>query len=253
MKSKLSKLSKLSKFQFNQLLYKLEILYYRCYKRKILVIGDSHVEVFKNVLLRRLSNKYFFCVNSVGGATASGLENPNSKTQSMNEFRRALSLVPAPEYIIINLGEVDTGFVIWYRKQKYDSKIEDLINSAVCNYMELIELSQSIAPVICISAPLPTINDDCSPKGKVANLRLAVQSTQYERTQLTLLFNNKVNQLCKKKGVTYLNLDSRSLSPDGLVNKKLLNKDALDHHYNPTEYAKMIKDELKNTVIFKDG
>ena len=89
----------------------------RFFFEEILVIGDSHVDIFKHKDLRRQFNKLFFNVCSVGGATVSGLVNPNSTTQALPRFRKAIKSSKA-KTTIVNLGEVDTGFVIWYRAQK---------------------------------------------------------------------------------------------------------------------------------------
>lgn len=50
--------------------------------KEILVIGDSHASVFKNTEFLKAFPNHFMNVVSIGGATVSGLKNPNSQTQS---------------------------------------------------------------------------------------------------------------------------------------------------------------------------
>ena len=84
---------------------------------EVLILGDSHAKVFRYPMLRfRLWQKYLNVV-SVGAATASGLENPNSKTQAFQQFDRALGTTRAKK-VVVMLGEVDTGFVIWYLRRQ---------------------------------------------------------------------------------------------------------------------------------------
>ncbi|BAW96820.1 hypothetical protein NIES970_17620 [[Synechococcus] sp. NIES-970] len=78
---------------------------------EILILGDSHVAVFDRPKMRVNFPWYFFNVVSVGGATASGLENPNSITQAFSIFKTNLENSKA-KIVIVLLGEVDTGFVI---------------------------------------------------------------------------------------------------------------------------------------------
>ena len=83
-------------------------------KDRLLVLGDSHANVFRHWRIRIFlpRTKFQFCI--VGGATVSGLDNPNSQTQAIHHFSDALASTSAT-VIITLLGEVDTGFVIWYR------------------------------------------------------------------------------------------------------------------------------------------
>ncbi|GAM58793.1 hypothetical protein JCM19231_8 [Vibrio ishigakensis] len=212
---------------------------------EVLVIGDSHVEVFRH---QKIQSKYlnkYFNVCSVGGATVSGLINPNSKTQALPIFKDAISNSKA-KTIIVNLGEVDTGFVIWYRAEKNKVDIDFTLEQAVDNYISFLDyLVSTKNNVICISAPLPTITDN-QEWGDVANLRRSVKTTQKDRTELTLKFNEKIAYYCESKKIAYLSLDSLSLGIDGTVKSKLLNPDPTDHHYNQDVYAEMLIDSITN-------
>ena len=77
--------------------------------QEILVLGDSHSPIFNHPLFKEKFPNLFFNVLTVIGATASGLENPNSTTQAYPVFREAVRQTAAKQ-VIVMLGEVDTGF-----------------------------------------------------------------------------------------------------------------------------------------------
>ncbi len=214
---------------------------------EVLILGDSHAKVFRYPMLRfRLWQKYLNVV-SVGAATASGLENPNSKTQAFQQFDRALDTTRAKK-VVVMLGEVDTGFVIWYRAAKYGVPVADALTKTLTTYQQFLQKIKvrGLLP-ICISAPLPTIQDD-NDWGEIANQRKSVTATQRERTELTLKFNRKMELFCAAESITYLNLDGESLGEDGLVKAVLLNKNALDHHYDKRVFAAMLAKPVGRTV-----
>lgn len=215
----------------------------RFFFEEILVIGDSHVDIFKHKDLRRQFNKLFFNVCSVGGATVSGLVNPNSTTQALPRFRKAIKSSKA-KTTIVNLGEVDTGFVIWYRAQKNECDVQDMLDAAVINYQCLLDEIGNKSKVICISAPLPTIKDEQN-WGDVANLRNKIKTKQLARTELTIKFNKKIESYCAEKKYFYMNLDRESLSQKGVLRDIFIHPNPTDHHYNPKYYVEIIVDKLK--------
>lgn len=221
--------------------------FYKLYKKEILVLGDSHVKPFI-CINNWLPKDFYVSVISVTGATASGLRNPRSKTQAFTKFRSTLSKTKA-KVVVIQLGEVDTGFVIWWRAQKYEASVEEMLNLAVETYVDFIkEIISEGFTVICVSAPLPTIRDD-APMGKVAQYRCEVMATQKMRTDLTLRFNFMVENFSKTLGFEYVNLDGVSVGVDGLVCRNLLNDDPSDHHYNPKAYIQQLHENLYPTIL----
>lgn len=208
----------------------------------VLVLGDSHVQVFSNRQFLMAFPGTYFDICPVGGATASGLENPRSKTQAFQIFDKALK-ERNYDKIITMLGEVDTGFVIWYRAQKNNLDIMEMLDQAVNNYCKFLGNINKFANLTVISTPLPTIDDQSA--GEVVNARKEVVTTQKQRTDLTLHFNQKVQQFCKVHNIEYLNLDNDCLGDQGIVKQELKNKDRRDHHYNFDKYAKLIISKLK--------
>ncbi|TAN66746.1 MAG: SGNH/GDSL hydrolase family protein [Methylobacter sp.] len=214
--------------------------------QEILVLGDSHTPIFNHVLFKEKFPNQFFNVLTVVGATASGLENPNSKTKAYPIFREVIKQSTAKQ-VIVMLGEVDTGFVIWYRAQKYQESIVAMMDKAVTSYSRfLLELTMRFE-VVCISTPLPTIQDN-NDWGDVANARREVTASQVERTALTLKFNRIMQQFCAQNNIRYIMLDSVSLGERGIVKAELLNNDCSDHHYDPEPYSRLLVERLAEVI-----
>lgn len=217
-------------------------------RENVLVLGDSHIGVFAGDSLRRAFPAFFFDVCSVNGATASGLANPNSQTMAHAKFQAALKK-SCSRRLIVCLGEVDTGFVLWYRAQKYGEPVDAMLNFAVQTYREFLNgIATRGREVICISAPLPTIKDGVS-WGEVARARSEVNATQLQRTDLTLEFNRRMSVVCDSLGVIHLNLDAECLGEGGLVRPEMLNVDPKDHHYNPMVYAELLRKRLDPLLV----
>jgi hypothetical protein len=210
-------------------------------KEVILVLGDSHANVFQQVSLHALLGADCKVV-AVPGATVSGLSNPNSKTQALPTFLDALRQTSATTIIFL-IGEVDTGFVIWYRSQRDGIEVSEALERAVSNYQDLLHKAAAIARVICISAPFPTIRDGHN-FGEVANARKEVKATQLQRTELTTRFNSRMRAHCAEKTMNFIDLDPESLGSDGLVHPRLLNSRPTDHHYDQGVYAELIGSRL---------
>ncbi len=214
--------------------------------KEILVLGDSHTPIFHHPSFQANFPAHCFNVVTVIGATASGLENPNTKTQAYPIFKDALAQSSAFR-VIVMLGEVDTGFVIWYRAQKYQESVSAMAERAIASYSRfLLEVAERF-DVVCISTPLPTIQDG-NDWGEVANLRREVTATQAERTALTLDFNRQMQAFCAAHHLPYIMLDDVSLGSDGLVKPALLNRDASDHHYDADTYAALLVERLAGVI-----
>jgi hypothetical protein len=230
---------KLSTFQ--QILLKLS------HKKRLLVIGDSHTAVFSDPALHKLLSKdYRSFVQTVGGATISGLTNPNSKTNAKASFEGAFEQIK-PHVVISQIGEVDTGFVIWYRAQKHQASVDSMLKQCIDNYRALLLDCAGLDKTIVISAPLPTIKDD-QDWGEVANLRKEVKATMLERTALTIEFNNKIKKVTEELGIDFIDLDPESLGVNGVVVDYLLNDDSNDHHYCRKAYLSLLSKHLKAII-----
>jgi len=212
--------------------------------RKVLVLGDSHVNVFNAIKCKKIFLKYDFQVIEVLGATASGLDNPNSQTNAYEIFQKSLR---ENQYsaVIVMLGEVDTGFVIWYRYEKKELTLLESLEKTISTYTNFLKGING--KVIVISAPLPSIKDG-QEWGEVANLRREIRATQLERTKLTIEFNSRIQKICNELNIKYLNLDRKVTGANGLLKKKFYSKIIGDHHYDSKEFQRLLERNIRNVL-----
>jgi hypothetical protein len=220
--------------------------------RRILVLGDSHARVFADPTFKAFPGR--FEIHSVIAATVSGLQNPNSVTQAGPIFERALSEAAArrnpPMAVILQIGEVDCGFVIWWMHEQKGLSLDAGLSRAVENLVVLAKRAQAVAPVFVVSAPLPTIRDNVD-FGEYANLRREIKASQEARTALVIDFNRRAQEALEAVGVTHINLDEKSLGPDGLVSPLLALRYKTNHHYDMTIYGRLLERTLRRMPPFR--
>ena len=213
----------------------------------VLVLGDSHVRVFEHWWFLWALPRVRWHIEYVPGGTATGLPNPQSQTQAASRFHAALQSVPH-DTVVLNLGEVDTGYTIWARaaREAQDAQApQRLMQQAADRYIAFITELTARHRLLVVSAPLPTLPDDFEPADAVGTTRKALPQTQAERTALTLAFNDRVAAACAALGVPYLDDRAASLGPDGLVSPAWQRRDRADHHYHRGTYARWLARALR--------
>ncbi|HET7615431.1 MAG TPA: hypothetical protein VFK27_00645 [Bacillales bacterium] len=216
-------------------------------QKVIHVFSDSHGEVFRFIQNRGFLTNTKIISYVVGGATALGMVNPNSKTQALNKFKHKIAAIPKEHYLAFLLGEVDCGFVIWYRAEKYGEPVERQLNESLRNYFTFLSALKrnGYNRLLVASAPLPTIEDGQN-WGEVANKRSEVKASLRDRTELTFKYNEKLKQYCAENGIMYVDTQSATTDPDtGLVSKHFLNRNPFDHHLENGKIAPVVYEELK--------
>jgi hypothetical protein len=211
----------------------------------VLCLGDSHVGIFQRVRVPGV----WFRQYSIGGATASGILNPISQTESFKLFTARLARARSWHHILLLLGEVDCGFLIWHRANRLGLTVDEQLELTLDSYTTFITglLGQGFKSVIVLSAPLPTIDDSGEAAGPVASLRVAVTATKAERTELTLRFNAELQKRCVQLGVMFIDATSGHLDPEtGLVDRHFLRANARNHHLAPGPYGDLIAAELSH-------
>lgn len=206
----------------------------------ILVIGDSHVRVFEHAWFRFVLPNARFMVEYVPGATAIGIVNRHSITSAWSRFDTALDEI-ARDLVIVNLGEVDTGYSLWRLVETRGDALSEIFDRSVNNYCEYIGDLSKRGRVVVLSAPLPTLDDELASKG--GGIREQVDATQRQRTELTLQFNARVMAFCAGIGVPYLDSSPFALADNGVVKASWLRKSA-DHHYARWPYARNLARHL---------
>lgn len=217
-----------------------------------LVLGDSHVQVFRTI--KNGVQDWMFRVCEVGGATAQGAVNPNSSTDALRLFRTHLrSATPASSKCLVVLGEVDCGFVIWYRYAKYGDSIESQLCRSLRNYWSFVrdDVFKYFAPsdVIACSALPPTIRDNTDPR-YLNGARADVAASLVERTKLTIEYNLRLKELALQHSCRYLDIFSRTVDPrTGLVADYYRNENPFDHHLSIEKTAPVWIDELTGILL----
>ncbi|WP_216351889.1 hypothetical protein [Brevundimonas sp. LM2] len=123
-----------------------------------LVIGDSHVDA----IVAGTKHLTLPCKSIlVGGATAVGMRNPNSATNALSQFRDAVIPARSNAIPVLQLGEVDCGFVIWYRAEKLGDSIEAQMLASIKAYFGFVDelLCAGYPTVVVTGAVIPTIRD----------------------------------------------------------------------------------------------
>jgi hypothetical protein len=209
-------------------LFNRRVLSHTLKREHALCLGDSHVTVMEHVELPGV----WFRTKPLVGATASGVLNPRSKTNSLEKFTTHLEAAKPWQQVLLQLGEVDCGFVIWHRARRRNLAVEEQLTLTLDAYAKFIELvvSMGFRRVVVLSAPLPTIGDDPTRWGEIANLRKTVTASQAERTGLTLRFNEGLRMRCDALAATFVHITSGQLDPaTGLIDKRFV-RETRDHH-----------------------
>jgi hypothetical protein len=220
-------------------------------RHHVLVLGDSHAQVFRQPILGRLPVR--FEVESISGATLSGLENPNSQTQAGPIYARRLAQARRrpPRAVVIMLGEVDCGFVIWWNHEQRGVPLATGVERAVGHLVAFVGRAGEVAPVVVISAPLPTLRDGVEYGEYEKGFRKQVHASQVERTRLVIEFNRLAREAVEAAGATFVDLDGITLGPDGLVSPILLHPFEGEHHYDPPIYARLLERRLRRLREFR--
>lgn len=215
--------------------------------RTLHVLGDSHTTLFDRLTGWRGLRRTRIVLHTVGGATATGLPNPNSKTQAGPIFRAALAEIPAAHDLLFCLGEVDCGFAIWYRAQKHGLAIDEQLTLAVENYARLIDdaCTGRTGQVLLATAPLPTIVDGAG-LGEVANLRREITATLEQRTALTTQFNRRLADLAATRHLPLVDISEPTRDPQtGLIANRYRHRDPADHHLSPKTMRPLLLQALR--------
>lgn len=233
-------------YQVNRLPFNSQFLSNLTQRKHILCLGDSHTRVFRYISKHQKEHRFRFDVVSVIGATAQGASNPNSKTNALAIFRKRLKTIKPWQYVFLQLGEVDCGFVIWYRANKYGDDIQSQLQRSINNYCKFIEEVRTKIgeKIFVLSAPLPTIQDNQS-WGDIANARKEVKASLRERTNLTIQYNQILMAKCRNLNVRFLDVSSAQLDTEtGVICSRFINHNRLDHHLDNREYSNLILREM---------
>ncbi|WP_148293859.1 hypothetical protein [Azospirillum sp. B4] len=195
-------------------------------------MGDSHVRYFRKARENGYFHGRIVSVCEVRGATAVGMRNPKSKSDALRTFRRVIAPLPRDSILLIHLGEVDCGYLIWCRAQEYGETIEQQMTASLAAYDDFVGELQSLGftRIILSGATLPAIADNHA-WGEVAMERRQVHASLRERTDLTLRYNEALRDMATRRGLRYADITADLLDPEtGVLRPDYRHRDLNDHH-----------------------
>ena len=217
----------------------------------ILFFGDSHTRRYITHGANKIQNEIKFDVCAVGGATAQGAVNPHSKTKALSIYRKTLERKKNNDYDYfgIMLGEVDCGFVIWYRAKKYNKSIQEQTMLAVNNLEEFlknnVEKVFSEDKIVVVGATLPNIKDNTDKKF-LHGARSEVDASLQERIDCTFEYNKQLSIMAENNNYQYFDITKETFDQENYcVFPQFLNKDPYDHHFDSKSVAPLFVDKFK--------
>ncbi|KAA0083031.1 hypothetical protein [Trinickia soli] len=216
----------------------------------LIALGDSHLEALKFAADLRLLDVGSNCFEIVPGATVVGLRNPNSLTDAVNIFKRSLLSQPVASHVLIHLGEVDCGFVMWWRAKKMGESVEVQLKESLYAYRQFLsELMESGFDKICVTgASLPTIRDGID-MGQVSNKRSEIVVGIRERTELTSRYNAGLKELAAVYRLSYFDFCDVLVDRETrVVHDFFRNPDPTDHHLDKTKIVAIWADKCNSFV-----
>jgi hypothetical protein len=218
-------------------------------------MGDSHMVYFKAAAESGLfgSRRFSFCV--VPGATATGMRNPNSMSDALGRFRRSLGWTEKYALTVIQLGEVDCGFVMWLRAQRHGDSVASQMEASIAAYADFLRemIAGGHRRIVLTGATPPTIRDGAV-IGDVADARREVTASQAERTALTVRYNARLKALAAELGLCWADATEDLIDPStGLVADRFLNADAADHHLETQAAGRIWAKKLAPAIARHDG
>ena len=234
---------------------------------KLLAVGDSHCrELFGYIKEHKLLPNIDLKFLGISSASAYGLNNPNSKTQSNIKIKDFIENNPDSNLILIWLGNVDTDFIIWYKYLLDKSDIDEIINKSINRFYKYINSLNIKKDKICIICPqIPVIDDknieevlnincenvlkDLDIKEKKGKLK---QISQVFRTKTTLTYNSRLKEKLKEKGLRFIDINNKIIDKNNeIVSKKYLRNNKKDHHLEPRKIARICVEEITK-ILQKD-
>lgn len=215
-------------------------------RRILLCVGDSHCGVFDTVRHRRLLRRTVLNVLPIDGATAHGMANPHSKTKALVTFERLLARAPADAPVLICLGEVDCGYLLWHRSQTAGSDVRHEAAASVETYRALVARWRDDGRrVLVTSVPLPTIDDLARWKG-LQGARGSIRADIRQRTELTRWYTAQLRTWAAAHGCEMVDYEDDITDPaTGLVAPQFVHPNPYDHHLNHDRLAPLLADKLR--------
>ncbi|MBS7543367.1 hypothetical protein [Ancylobacter oerskovii] len=221
--------------------------------KQIIGLGDSHLQYFSFAATNGLLSPYQFHACRVPGATAAGLMNEKSATDARGSFLNFLKEYDKTSLVLLHLGEVDCGILVWLRAQKNGTSLEHEVSRSIESYMRFVDelVAGGRKNVAITSATLPTINDHDHSGDIISIRRQAVSATQKQRTEVTHLFNAQLAREAAARGLTFIDAQAEVVDrATGMVSTRFRNRNAADHHMDNVQAGVMWASLLNRKLRF---
>lgn len=215
------------------------------------IVGDSHVSSFRHAGDIGLITRP--CIyTEIGGATAVGLRNPNtSRTNAIEHYKEALLPFQSGISPVIHLGEVDCGYLIWYRAKKFNEPIAIQMTQSQQAYFDFVDtlMDAGYREVVITGASLPTIRDGTD-WGEIQNLRREVTASLLERTNLTIEYNKMLKEGAGVRDLKFIDIASELINNNtGVIDDFYRHPDPANHHLHPERTGHLWAAELNAIAV----
>jgi hypothetical protein len=192
------------------------------------VIGDSH--------LRPFVFESPFLLHHISQATAYNLNKDNSFSQSkryLNSFLPAIN--KQRDVLLLVFGEIDARVHIFLQYEKNNEKIsiERLIEATVEKYGETIRRLKDEGFAVCVHGIPPAARKDFESN-------LPFLGSPEQRSQISRDFNRKLGALCRRSGVTFIDMQSIAADENGFMKKEY----AADEVHLNTRVVSFARDKI---------
>jgi hypothetical protein len=192
------------------------------------VIGDSH--------LRPFIFKRPFSLHHISQATAYNLNKDSSFSQSkryLNSFLPAIN--KQRDVLLLVFGEIDARVHIFLQYEKNNEKIsiERLIEATVEKYGETIRRLKDEGFAVCVHGIPPAARKDFESN-------LPFLGSPEQRSQISRDFNRKLGALCRRSGVTFIDMQSIAADENGFMKKEY----AADEVHLNTKIVSFARDKI---------
>ena len=173
--------------------------------KRILVVGDSHVRAFRVARLLRAADDFLkrhVDVIEIGGGSAYGLANDDSKSGAHAKIRALLPSMGKYDACVWHFGEIDCRRSAWRAAEKLGTPIEDQIRSSVLEYRNFVRHVSEKTPgvlhvIVCPKWPL--VSSEVMVEISKFDERSFGVSLE-ERFRITKLFENFASDLFGEMG-----------------------------------------------------
>jgi len=205
-----------------------------------LCIGDSHIRIFDQPLLRKGWNRRFR-VKYIPGATAYGIGNANSQTRAYVQFKEELERYDYRR-IVVNLGEVDIAYALWRIVLARNGEIEELIQISLERYIRFLLELRSYAKVYVLSVPIPTVKDGVLCEHSKMMVRDDIGIAYEKKVDAAIKFNEQLASWCtSQKDIEFVDTTPYTMTKDKAVRTIFMPQDKCDHHYKRWSYALLLR------------